>query len=106
MATTSDKSARPTIVRSNEYREFVATNFGLRTNDNLCELIFAFQTARDDQDVVQEQAKAILTPRSLKTVWVLLSEAIRQFEAKHGEIELKGTKIKELAKGQEKEAAG
>lgn len=86
------------VVRAKDFMMFPATNFGVRLNDNLCELHFAYETAEDGENIILEQARVIMTPRSLKTLWQFLSELLPPFEAKSGEIVLTQKKIEQLKK--------
>ncbi|MEA2907207.1 MAG: hypothetical protein QOI12_4594 [Alphaproteobacteria bacterium] len=86
------------IVRSKYYGQFIATNFGLRINDNLCELGFAYETSEAEQEILLEQGAAVLTPRSLKTLSLLLASAISAFEEANGEIKVAPGKLAQLQK--------
>lgn len=86
------------VIRSESYSECVGTNFRLRLNDNLCELGIAYETTVGEEEVLREEGKVILTPRSLKSLSLLLTQAVASFEAKLGEIKMGPKQSEAIAK--------
>lgn len=83
-------------VRGKDFKTAVATTFSLRLNDNLCEITFGYETAEGGEEVIVEETRVLLTPRSLKVLSILLGSAIPRFEQLLGGIALPAGKEDEL----------
>jgi hypothetical protein len=79
-----------------------------QNNDNLCELLFAYETAADEgeQIIVVEEFRAIMTPRTLKTLQLLLAQVMPRFETAIGGIAMAPGKEEELSKTVEQAIPG
>lgn len=70
----------------------VETNFAnfFTISGGLDAILFSFGNQFGQQDVVQLEAKVVLSPRNAKRLAISLGGVIRRYEQQHGEIELGG----------------
>jgi len=86
------------LIRSKDFKSAVVSNFGMRLNDNLCEITFGYETAIGGEEVVIEELKAVMTPRSLKILLFILQQSLPAFEAAIGGIKMPTGKEEEIQK--------
>ncbi len=86
------------IVTSPNHRLVPVDNFGVRVNDNLAQLLFSIETIDDaGNEVVVREMTAVLTPKSLKVLSVMLTNIVANIESELGAIDIPESKLAELA---------
>jgi hypothetical protein len=92
-------SDKKKIVESKDYRTFFVNSFGIRFSDNDVALLLSTDTSDSlGDEVLLNEARVIMTPRTAKLLTVLLTSAITQYEKAEGTIHLGKEKEEEIAK--------
>ena len=75
-------------IRSDHFRTIVVSALGANANDNLIQLVFGLEIVDSEsmQEVIMEEVRLVMTPRTLKTVQVTLTNLVQGMESSLGEI--------------------
>src|SRR4051812_9713095 len=84
------------VSRSPEYRTLFTNIFGMVFGDNDVQIVFGLNPDPGRPQIVEEQSRIIMTPRSAKLLAHTLSETIKKFEKENGEIVVPGDKLEAL----------
>lgn len=90
--------ADKTMVRGEDFRAVPADAFSMRMNDNMAQLVFGMEIGVGAEASILENTMVALTPRSLKVLGMIITQAISSFESANGVIPMTPGKAEELAK--------
>lgn len=85
--------------QSKEFRTIAVSAVGLSMNDNLAHVTLGLelQSGDPDEEFIQDEVRAVMTPRTLKVLAISFTNAVAAFEAAQGsEIQLAPGKEAEL----------
>lgn len=83
--------------RGSDFRAVPADAFSMRLNDNMAQLIFGMEIGPGSVDKeILENTMVGLTPRSLKVLGMIITQAVASFESVSGPIPLPPGKVEEL----------
>lgn len=90
--------AKPSV-NSTNFRNIAIDHFGISANDNLVQLTLGLETLSENgQPCIAREVTAVLTPKSLKVLQILLTSVLERMESDLGEIIIDPQKIKDLSK--------
>jgi hypothetical protein len=84
--------------RGNDFRVVGADAFSMRMNDNTAQIIFGLEVGVKPDEYILENTLVALSPRSLKVLGLIITQAITSFEGVNGPIPLPPGKMEELEK--------
>ncbi len=76
----SDQTTSKQIERSNGFRFVFANNFGIKVSDNDILLMLNNEQVVEEAKILMQEIGDVFTPRSMKILAHLLTEAVRQYE--------------------------
>jgi hypothetical protein len=89
----TEKPAQPPAgekkkILSKDFRTIAVSAIGANANDNLIQLMFGLEIFDSDtmQETIMEEVRLVMTPRTLKTVQMTLTNLVQGLETVLGEI--------------------
>lgn len=76
------------IEKSRDFRIIYANRFGLRVSDNDFGLSLANDSVIETEQVVTQEVYVAMTPKAVKILTRILSDAVKGFEDQFGEISI------------------
>ena len=75
-------------ITSKDFRTIAVSAIGANANDNLIQLIFGLEIIDNDtrEEIIMEEVRLVMTPRTLKTVQMTLTNLVQGLESVLGEI--------------------
>lgn len=75
-------------VTSKDFRTIAVSAFGVNANDNLIQLVFGLEVTDNTtmEEIIVEEVRLVMTPRTLKTVQLTLTNLVQGLEEIIGEI--------------------
>jgi len=100
MSSTNKDKAKPVAkkraVASKEFRTVFVSAFGIRARENDFTLTLGAEVEENGEEIIQNELRAMMTPRSAKVLFLSLKGILDKFEAAVGPIQLAPGKEEEL----------
>jgi len=77
-------------ITSKDFRTIAVSAIGASANDNLVQIVFGLEVPDSvtREEVIMEEVRLVMTPRTLKTVQVTLTNLVNGLESALGEIQI------------------